>query len=185
MLVIDRHPLAEVDSEIRAALNGLADRLEHEGAKVSRRSDRLPDLAAQHETYALMLNTAISRGNPAFPPPVDAHKWMEALDRQLAFQRQWAALFKDFDVVLAPTFGVVAFPHDAKPFQERIHRIDDVDTPYGAQVAWPGIALLPGLPATAAPVGRHSSGMPMSVQVIGPYLEDRTSIAFAGLLAGV
>lgn len=186
VLIVDQHPAAEVDPEIRAGLHDLAARLERQGVRVARRSERLPDLGAQHEVYTQLLSAAISRGAPNFPPPPDAHRWMALLDRQLAFQRQWAALFEEVDVVLAPTFGVVAFPHDARPFQERIHTIAGVDTPYGAQVAWPGIALLPGIPATAAPMHhRHSSGMPMSVQVIGPYLEDRTSIAFAGLLAGV
>ena len=39
-----------------------------------------------------------------------------------------------------------------------------------------------GLPATAAPNGRSESGLPIGVQIIGGYLEDRTTIAFAGLL---
>ena len=44
------------------------------------------------------------------------------------------------------------------------------------------MALLPNLPATAAPIGFTRGGLPIGVQVIGPYLEDRTTIAFAGLL---
>jgi len=39
-----------------------------------------------------------------------------------------------------------------------------------------------GLPATAAPIDRSPSGLPIGVQIIGPYLEDRTTIAFAELL---
>lgn len=39
-----------------------------------------------------------------------------------------------------------------------------------------------GLPATAAPIDRALSGLLIGVQIIGPYLEDRTTIAFAGLL---
>ena len=181
VLVLDRHPLAETDNEIREAVQGLAERLETASAKVSRHSDRLPDLAAAHTVFALLLNTAVSRGNINAPPPPSAHQWMDALDAQLRFRRQWAALFDDFDVVLAPTFGTVAFPHDAKPFDQRGHRINGANTPYGAQIAWPGVALLPNLPATAMPIGFTRAGLPISAQVIGPYLEDRTTIAFAGL----
>ena len=40
----------------------------------------------------------------------------------------------------------------------------------------------PGLPATAFPIGRSGHGLPVGVQAIGPFLEDRTPIAFAALL---
>jgi len=33
-----------------------------------------------------------------------------------------------------------------------------------------------------APIGRTESGLPIGVQVIGGFLEDRTTIAFAGLI---
>lgn len=185
VLVLDRHPLAETDDEIRGAIGALASRLEGAGAQVSQHSDLLPDLVAQQAVFATLLNTAITRGSSSGPPPPSAYEWMDALDAQLAFRRQWAALFRSFDVVLAPTFGVVAFPHDAKPFPQRTHRINGADTPYGAQIAWPGVALLPGLPATATPMGLNREGLPMSVQVIGPYLEDRTSIAFSGMIGAL
>jgi hypothetical protein len=31
-----------------------------------------------------------------------------------------------------------------------------------------------------APIDRSPSGLPIGVQIIGPYLEDRTTIAFGG-----
>jgi amidase len=39
-----------------------------------------------------------------------------------------------------------------------------------------------GFPATAAPFDRSPSGLPIGVQIIGPYLEDRTTTAFAALM---
>jgi Amidase len=50
------------------------------------------------------------------------------------------------------------------------------------QLVWPGVATLPSLPATVAPIDRSASGLPIGVQIIGNYLEDRTTIAFAGLI---
>ena len=47
---------------------------------------------------------------------------------------------------------------------------------------WADPATTSGLPATAVPIDCSPSGLPIGVQVIGPYLEDRTTIAFAGLI---
>ncbi|MGH6992264.1 MAG: amidase family protein [Caulobacteraceae bacterium] len=181
ILVIDKHPLAKVQKEVGEAVRSLAAALSRAGARVEQRSDRLPDLEASHQTYLQILSPIMSRGSPSgvFPPPVDAHAWMAALDSQLFIRRQWAKLFEEFDAVIAPAFGVVAFPHDDRPWDERTHVIDGETTPYPAQVAWPGIATLANLPATALPIGRTLEGLPIGAQIIGPYLGDRTTIAMA------
>ena len=44
------------------------------------------------------------------------------------------------------------------------------------------IALLPNLPATAVPAGLSKTGPPMGVQVIGGWMQDLTTLRFAGLL---
>ncbi len=182
VLVLDAHPLAATDAEIAGAINDLAGRLEGLGVSVARRSDRLPDLAAQHAIFDAIIGATTSRGVPG-ATPINAHEFMNMLDAQVAFRRRWAGLFESFDVVLSPVFGTVAFPHNDEPDNNRrIHVINGQDTPYFAQTAWPGVALLPNLPATAAPIGLTRGGLPIAVQVIGPYLEDRTTIAFAGLL---
>jgi amidase len=46
--------------------------------------------------------------------------------------------------------------------------------------AWVGIATLTGLPAMTAPIGRSDDGLPIGVQIVGGYLDDRTTITFAG-----
>jgi amidase len=182
VLVVDQHPLAATDNEIRAALDTLAARLDDLGAPVARASDLLPDLAAQHAVFGQLVGAAMSRGSPA-GTTMNAHEWMNMLDAQVMFRRRWALLFESFDVVVAPTFGVPAFEHvDEADGAKRILTINGEPTPYFNQIAWPGVALLPNLPATAAPIGFTRGGLPIGVQVIGPYLEDRTTIAFAALL---
>jgi amidase len=54
---------------------------------------------------------------------------------------------------------------------------------YGWQSVYPSLANLSGHPATAFPVGLTRSGLPIGLQAIGPYLEDRTPIRFAALVA--
>jgi amidase len=184
VLMIDHHPLAATDGEIVAALHGLAAQLERQGVQVQRETNLLPNLVESHEVYGQILNTVMSYGAPpgVFGNIIDAHAYMTAEHRQFGLRRQWKRLFEDFDVVIAPVMGVYAFPHDDAPFQERIHVINGVETPYGAQVAWPGVATLANLPATSLRIGTSKSGLPIGMQVIGPYLEDKTCLGFAGLV---
>jgi amidase len=44
---------------------------------------------------------------------------------------------------------------------------------------WVGLATIAYLPATVIPVGRTSQGLPVGIQIVGPYLEDRTTLAVA------
>lgn len=182
VLILDAHPMAKVDTEIVAALHALADRLEDAGARVDRQSDLLPDLADAQMLYGAILNVAMTRGQPGARSP-SAHEWMGLLDGQLAVRRQWARLFEGFDVVLAPAHGSLAFPHDPSPdMGARKLTLNGEATRYFDQLAWPGMATLACLPATAAPIGLSRAGLPIGIQILGPYLEDRTPIAFAGLL---
>ena len=182
VLVLSHHPLVETDNEIRDAADNLAGRLDALGSQVSRGSELLPDLEAQHGVFMGILGAAMSRGAPQ-GTTMNAHEWMNLLDAQVAFRRRWATFFESFDVVVAPTIGIAAFPHDDEPdAQKRTHVINGRTTPYFGQIAWPGVPLLPNLPATAVPFGQTRGGLPIGLQVIGPYLEDRTTIAFARLL---
>jgi amidase len=182
VLIVDELPGVPTDNEIRGALAELGDKLEKAGAKITRDAARLPDPLGAREVYMGLLNVAMSRGRPD-AKPIDAHAYMALLDGQLAFRRRWAELFQEFDVVLAPCSGTVAFPHvDESDWTKRTLTINGEATPYGAQLGWPAVALLPNLPATAAPIGFTRGGLPIGAQVIGNYLEDRTTIAFAGLV---
>ena len=181
VLVLDEHPVARTARDVRAAVNVLGDRLSEAGARVERAAAHMPDLSAAHETYIRMLNTVITRGQPT-ARPISAHAWMEALDEQTTVRRHWADLFERWDLLVAPTFGTVAFPHDDTPdWAARTLDFDGEPGRYGDQLAWPGVATFPGLPATALPAGM-SGGLPIGVQLIGPAGEDLTPIRAAELL---
>ena len=101
----------------------------------------------------------------------------------------WRAFFNDWDVVIAPAFFTCAYPHWDRPWPntaESIRKTIDVN---GKAVLeelgffYPSVATVPGQPATALPVGLSRSGLPIGVQAIGPYLEDRTPLRFAALVA--
>jgi amidase len=85
-----------------------------------------------------------------------------------------------------PTAFVPAFPHDHSPNQlERILATPAGPRPYLDMLFWISFASLAGLPATTAPVGLTAGGLPVGLQIVGPYLEDATPIAVAGRLADV
>jgi amidase len=183
VLVLDSHPLAPASAEVRGAVENVAAQLAHAGAGVQRRSELLPDLKQMHEVYEAMLLTYVSQGDPNRKGTLSAYDWLALHHRRAGFQRQWAALFTQFDAVVFPAFGVVPFAHDDEPDMEaRTLTIDGKPTPYVAQLAWAGMASLVGLPATAAPVGQSKDGLPLGVQIIGGYLRDRTTIALAQAL---
>lgn len=48
---------------------------------------------------------------------------------------------------------------------------------------WIAPATLTGCPATVAPVGRTPQGLPVGIQIMGPFWEDATPITFADLVA--
>jgi amidase len=101
------------------------------------------------------------------------------------YRAAYRAFFRDWDALLAPAFGVPAFPHTgrATPQSQRAFEVGGRRIPYLHQIAFPALATLSGQPATAFPAGRSDAGLPVGLQLIGPYLEDRTPIRLAGLLA--
>ena len=110
--------------------------------------------------------------------------WQLENMRRLTYRAIWERFFESADVFLLPTTFTVAFPHDRTPPDQRM-----IPTPEGgAQNFWNLLtyiapASLTGCPATTAPVGLARSGLPVGLQIVGPYLEDATPIGFARLLA--
>ena len=50
---------------------------------------------------------------------------------------------------------------------------------------WISFATLTGLPATVAPIGRTRGGLPVGIQIMGPHLEDATTIGVAEKMAEI
>ena len=183
VLVIDSHPRCATDRNTRDMLATLAADLARAGASVARSSPLLPDLEASHKLYIPMLLTEINRAMPEQQPTLSANQWLGLLDARHRLRKQWAALFSEFDAVLTPVFGTPAFvQYEDGPWQGRKLAVDGELTPYGDQLAWPGVATVAGLPASVAPAGRSTTGLPIGVQIIGPWQEDRTTLALAGIV---
>jgi amidase len=208
ILLLDEHPLVPTDATVRDALERLAGRLTKAGATVTRAGNRIPDLVLSARTYLPLLlaettaripadaYAAVQKRAAALSPSdnsmaaawlracVMSHRdWIETDFNRAALRRQWRKLFQEWDVVLAPPFSTPAFPHDHIPDQaDRRATINGQKVPYTDQILWPGLASMLMLPATVVPLERTAAGLPVGVQIIGPYLEDRTTIEFARLI---
>ena len=174
-------PRAAVDSDTRSVIEGLADGLSAAGAEVSWGARGLPNLDDLYRCYTTMLLTVTRRGLVG-AEPINAHRWLDLLDEQMRITRTFEQFFSQVDVLIAPVFGVPAFPFQPahlSNWSERTLDIDGHSAPFGDQLAWPGLATLPGLPATTVPVGWSRDGLPIGVQVISAPYADLTCIEVA------
>ena len=106
--------------------------------------------------------------------------WVDTTRNRNGLRVRWQALFRDVDVLLCPPMPTPAFLHDHSPQETRKLMIDGRTVDYGDQVAWCAPATPMGFPATVAPIDRSPDGLPIGVQIVGGYLSDLTTIAFAG-----
>lgn len=111
----------------------------------------------------------------------DPHKHFQAASyARMAARAAWKDFFRTHDVFLMPTLFIPAFPHDhSHPFYGRKLLTTEGPRNYEELMFWISFATLAGLPATTAPVGLTKEGLPVGIQIIGPYLEDATPIDFA------
>jgi len=200
-----------VDAEVAGALEQLTSRLSGLGVKVQVTQ---PEILGDHrEHYALYLTLLGAITSARLPAAERAARlavmrtredeWSGATQRGLEstasdylvwisqrerYRDAWRTFFRDWDVLLMPTFFTPAYPHWDKPWPgtpQSIRKTTDVN---GKEVLeelglfWASVATLAGQPATQFPAGLTRGGLPIGLQVIGPYLEDRTPIRFAALI---
>ena len=107
-------------------------------------------------------------------------EFQDVMARRAQAQYAWNDYFKDFDAFLVPVAFVPAFPHDhGMPLKSRVLQTPEGARKYQELRFWMSFATLCGLPATVAPVGQTRSGLPVGVQIIGPFMEDATTIDLA------
>ena len=207
VLVVNHHPLLPTESAIHSALDSVSDRLQKAGCRLGRASPLLPDLAQIGKVYLELLMSHRSSEMPqaaylqaqeraALVAPADPtlaaissrsvalphRNWILADQARALLAHQWRECFREWDVVLSPVMPTVAFPHDHRDMAERHILVDGRPVPYGDQPMWASMATLTGQPATAMPIGLSPEGLPIGMQILGPYLEDRTTLTFAHLV---
>ncbi len=199
-------PYCPVDPEIEQAVLDTATQLAGAGAIVD--TDARPsgfDLAKADQTFSTLLGGAMCGGYTmaeieTMADKLDAgqpiegglgvhgatirhREWLTANERRLQMRARWHQFFTEWDVLLAPISPTVAIPHDhSHPLTERTIDVAGQTRPYLDQVRWMGLVGAACLPATAVPIGQHSNGLPVGLQVVGPFLEDRTCLGVAAMI---
>lgn len=199
-------PGYEPDSAVGGVLQQLVDSLAAAGANIVAAG---PDIsikrvtALRNEFEATTLaytcpqdafEQALAEAADASPAKGAKRTWAESVtmryrdwqsinrERQI-LRSQWHAYFEDVDVLLCPVSRIAAHTHDTTPIVQRTVDFDGEPARYWPVMGpWNSLALVSYLPATAVPAGLTPDGLPVGLQIIGPYYEDRTPIRFAQVL---
>lgn len=178
-------PVCEVESSARDLLASAASALASAGAHVSDARPPL-DLGEVQSMFNALLLPAISvsvEGELGQALGGNHRTWLEAHRRRNLLRAVWADWFREYDVLLCPVMPMLPFPHDHEgTVADRWVIINGKSRPQAECLAWTGLVGVAYLPSTVVPVGRVGD-LPVGVQVVGPYLEDRTSLFVAGRLA--
>jgi len=192
-------PACELDSEAKRLLESAAKSLEMEGAQVHWQTKPDIDFDENHSVYMQLLWVYMTMDtleeqkqqmrqagdNSALIEAMDiSHAdWVALHERRLQLSAKWADFFKNYDVLLAPVTHVPAFKHDhSDDMVTRTLMVNGKERPYLDLLFWSGFSLSTYLPASVAPAGRTAGNLPVGVQIIGPYLEDWTTLAVAAML---
>lgn len=198
-----------VDDEVKEVLHNTIAALRKAGATIDETAR--PDIDAQdtYNAYLKLMTPVMASGVPreqfkllqlvaqghdktselaqfAFDATLRHRNWLSANAKRHNHRYMWHNFFKKFDVLICPTSSSTAIAHDTQTKQmDRTILINGKREPYSLLLKWPGIFTHVYLPSTSAPVGLTKSGLPVGLQIVGPYLEDYTTIDFAKKLTEV
>lgn len=196
-------PYCPVDTSTRRVLGSLVEAIESHGGHIDVEARPAFTLEKLDRVFKELLFAAWSgefslaqldemAGLVGDDPPTHAARsaaarhraWLSNNERRLQLRERWREFFEDVDVLLMPVQPRAAIPHDhSMPQWSRTVEIDGVERPYLDLFGWTGPAGVGALPSTVVPAGVGDDGLPIGVQVIGPYLHDITTIRVARLIS--
>lgn len=201
--VMPEIPGARASAAMKARVDELSSLLADAGAKVEIAMPAI-DIESYYLDYVRTLNCMVSQGQPRDQLEAQAAELRKRDDPiaqamadglsmlaveylGVAMRRQaagiaWKQFFGDWDVLIGPQTLDSAFPHQKGEMLDRRLTIDGEEVPYFSNIIYSMFAIFCGLPSTAFPAGQDPQGLPLGLQAIGPYLEDRTTLRFAELV---
>jgi amidase len=203
--LIQNSPNAPIDSEYGSVIAQFITKLEQSGASIQRDCHPSYDLSEAYQAYIKLLRGTgaarmssadfdravaivrnlrdddMSYGAMLHRAQIQAHRsYIQAEEVRARVKSAWADFFESYDILLCPVTLSAAYPVDEEtPREERRLRVSGQMVGYNDQLFWSGYSTMPSLPVTTMPIGFVSSGLPVGINIIGPHLEDLTTLAFA------
>ncbi len=189
-------PFSPVEPVVADVMATAVAALEAAGARIDH--DRRPDIdaatAARDGLSLISAATAISDTDDEYAASKAAGHELTHRDWDLRHRRRgevrqrWAEFFADIDVLLCPVTVVPPFRHVQSPDGPNwayATLADHGNRHYSELIGWSALIGSAYLPVTVPPIGRTDDGLPIGIQVVAPYLHDRTALAFARCMAEV
>ncbi len=192
-------PACRVEPEVLGLLESAAESLASAGAIVDHHARPAFTLEKVADTFSALLQAALAGGVP--PDKLDDYastpgdspaaqtrrqlairhrQWLSYNERRLQMRKRWEEFFTDWDAILLPVMPCAAIAHDhSEPQAARTASVGGRQVPYWSLTTWMAPAGACYLPATVVPVGCLANGLPVGIQIVGPYLHDRTTLDLA------
>jgi amidase len=192
-------PRCRVEPELRELLEKAAQTLASNGVSIDYEARPAFTLEKAVDTFSALLQAALAGGTPLSQiehyatatgdtPAAQTKRllalrhrqWLTYNERRLQMRKRWEEFFTDWDAILLPVMPCPAIPHDhSEPQAARIALVGGEKRPYWDLTSWMAPAGVCYLPVTVIPVGVLSSGLPVGIQIVGPYLQDRSTLDLA------
>ena len=177
-------PFCPVDQEVLEVTGAAVDALEASGIPVDREARPDLDPTEASDLGQRLVGAAMLQSNADPEAGPNHRKWLDWHMRREAIRERWAEFFTQYDAVLMPVSFVPPFPHvQDKEFLERTAICNGETRPFSDIVRWTILTGMAYLPASVPPIGLGRSGLPIGLQVVGPYGADRRTISLAGRIA--
>ncbi|HJY84017.1 MAG TPA: amidase, partial [Candidatus Binatia bacterium] len=186
-------PQCRVEPEVRTLLESAAHALAAAGVSIA--AETRPDFTLEKAAniFFALLQAALAGGVPrnrvesyaattGDTPLANTRRllamrhreWLSNNERRLQLRKRWETFFQEWDAMLLPVMPCPAIPHDhSEPQATRLAWVGGEQRPYWNLLTWMAPAGACYLPATVVPVGCLANGLPVGIQIVGPYLEDR------------
>ena len=203
--VVLENPLGAQEARVTSAIEASIGRLVEAGVMLAESPE--VDLMVRGHEVGLEIGRAAASG-PDDPPTqadldrydagardydaLQAHgsrltyrQWIDLNNERERCRLAWRDYFTNVDLVLTPVTATTAPLHDTdRPFGERTFLVNGEDRSIQEQWFWAGLANPTYLPALAMPVG-IAEGLPVGMQVLGPFMGDLTALRFGELAEAV
>ena len=176
---------AAVDPEVREMVTKAAHRFAEMGCEVE---EKHPGLTDPWDLVDLIWSTAFAGAylkdfatvrdqlDPGLVSVIEAGHQVSAAalaaahQARIAYYQSWRNFMQDYDLFLSPTLPVTAFPAgDHHPGS-----INNQQTTYLGWTAFTYPFNTTGQPAATLPCGFATNGLPVGLQIVGRYRDDRT-----------